>query len=80
MLRLSSKARSKRIKIDNVPAFTSKALDRWAYESKIELEFSRPGKPTDNAYIENFNGSLRDECLNVNWFLSSEGGCLQRRL
>ena len=39
---------------------------------KIELEFSRPGKPTDNAFIESFNGSLRDECLNVNWFLSLE--------
>ena len=62
----------KRIKIDNGPEFISKALDRWAYERKIELEFSRPGKPTDNAFIESFNGSLRDECLNVNWFLSLE--------
>jgi putative transposase len=34
------------------------------------LDFSRPGKPTDNAFIESFNGSFRDECLNVNWFLS----------
>lgn len=45
-------------------------MDRWAYEKNVELEFSRPGKPTDNAFIESFNGSLRDECLNVNWFLS----------
>ena len=43
-------------------------LDRWAYEKNVELEFSRPGKPTDNALIESFNGSLRDECLSVNWF------------
>ena len=62
----------KGIKIDNGPEFISKALDRWAYEKKIELDFSRPGKPTDNAFIESFNGSLRDECLNVNWFLSLE--------
>ncbi len=59
-----------RIKIDNGPEFISKELDRWAYEKNVELEFSRPGKPTDNAFIESFNGSLRDECLSVNWFLS----------
>jgi putative transposase len=40
--------------------------------SGVTLDFSRPGKPTDNAYVESFNGSLRDECLNVNWFLSLE--------
>ena len=43
-------------------------LDLWAYANQVVLEFSRPGKPTDNAYIESFNGSLRDECLNVHWF------------
>ncbi|MBB5191821.1 threonine dehydrogenase-like Zn-dependent dehydrogenase [Silvimonas terrae] len=42
----------------------------WAYEHGVKLDFSRPGKPTDNAFIESFNGSLRDECLNVHWFLS----------
>lgn len=52
--------------------FISKALDKWAYENEVALAFSRPGKPTDNAYIESFNGSFRDECLNVNWFLSLE--------
>ncbi len=62
----------KRIKVDNGSEFISKALDKWTYSNKIELEFSRPGKPTDNAFIESFNGSLRDECLNVNWFLSME--------
>jgi putative transposase len=38
----------------------------------VTLDFSRPGKPTDNAYVESFNGRLREECLNVNWFLSLE--------
>jgi len=48
----------------------SKVLDRWAYEHHVELVFSRPGKPTDNAHIEAFNGRLRQECLNQHWFLS----------
>jgi putative transposase len=47
-----------------------KAIDKWAYERGIELDFSRPGKPTDNAGVESFNGRLRQECLNANWFLS----------
>ena len=61
---------SRRIKVDNGSEFISKALDKWAYENNVALDFSRPGKPTDNAFIESFNGSFRDECLNVNWFLS----------
>jgi putative transposase len=60
------------IKIDNGPEFISKDLDKWAYENGVSLEFSRPGKPTDNAMIESFNRSFRDECLNVHWFLSLE--------
>ena len=40
------------------------------YENNVTLDSSRPGKPTDNQYIESFNGSFRDECLNVNWFMS----------
>lgn len=59
-----------RIQVDNGSEFISQALDRWAYDHGVTLDFSRPGKPTDNAYIESFNGSLRDECLNVHWFLS----------
>jgi len=59
-----------RIMLDNGPAFTSKALDAWAYAHQVELTFSRPGKPTDNGYIESFNGKLRDECLNRHWFTS----------
>ncbi|GLS46122.1 putative transposase [Methylobacterium brachythecii] len=58
------------IRVDNGPEFVSKALDRWAYENGVALDFSRPGKPTDNALVESFNGRLRDECLNANWFLS----------
>ena len=58
------------IRVDNGPEFVSKALDRWAYENGVTLDFSRPGKPTDNAFIESFNGRLRDECLNAHWFLS----------
>ena len=61
-----------RIRVDNGPEFISKVLDAWAYSTDIKLDFSRPGKPTDNAHIESFNGSLRDECLNINWFLSIE--------
>lgn len=59
-----------RIQVDNGSEFISKAMDRWAYEHEIVLDFSRPGKPTDNAFIESFNGSFRDECLNTHWFLS----------
>jgi len=56
----------------NGSEFISKVLDKWTYENQVILDFSRPGKPTDNAYIESFNGSFRDECLNTNWFLSME--------
>ena len=52
--------------------FISKVLDKWAYENKVTLDFSHPGKPTDNAMIESFNGSFRDECLNAHFFLSLE--------
>jgi putative transposase len=55
----------KAIKVDNGPEFVSKALDRWAYQNGVTLDFSRPGKPTDNAFVESFNGRLRDECLNA---------------
>ena len=61
-----------RIQVDNGSEFISKALDKWAYDNQVTLDFSRPGKPTDNPFIESFNGSFRDECLNVNWFLSLE--------
>lgn len=53
---------------DNGGEFTGRIVDLWAYHHNVRIDFSRPGKPTDNAYIETFNGSLRDECLNVHWF------------
>ena len=62
----------KLIRVDNGPEFTSKALDQWAYLNGVELDFTRPGKPTDNAIIESFNSSLRKECLNQHWFFSLE--------
>lgn len=55
---------------DNGPEFAGKLLDRWAYEHGVALQFIRPGKPVENAYCESFNGKLRDECLNANWFAS----------
>lgn len=58
----------KRIFCDNGSEFAGRLVDLWAYRRKVTIEFSRPGKPTDNAYIESFNGSLRDECLNIHWF------------
>ena len=58
------------IKSDNGSEFISKVMDKWAYERGVELDFSRPGKPTDNANVESFNGRLRQECLNATWFLS----------
>ena len=58
------------IRVDNGPEFISKALDQWAYLNGVQLDFSRPGKPTDNGLIEAFNGRLRQECLNESWFLS----------
>lgn len=57
-----------RLFCDNGSEFTSQLLDLWAYHRGVAIEFSRPGKPTDNAYIESFNGTLRDECLNAHWF------------
>lgn len=60
------------ITVDNGPEFVSQALDEWAYRNNVKLDFIRPGKPVENAFIESFNGKLRDECLNDNWFLSLE--------
>ena len=60
------------ITVDHGPEFTSRALDEWAYRNGVKLDFTRPGKPTDNAYIESFNGKFRLECLNQNWFVSLE--------
>jgi len=56
--------------MDNGPEFTSLALEKWASQHGVQLEFSRPGTPTDNSHVESFNGKLRDECLDQNVFLS----------
>lgn len=58
----------KRIAVDNGPEFISKAVDAWAYRNQVTLEFSRLGKPTDNAFVESFNGHFRTACLNQHWF------------
>jgi putative transposase len=60
----------KRIQVDNSLEFTSKKLDQWAYFNDVELDFIRPGKPTNSGIIEAFNGRLCQECLNESWFLS----------
>ena len=63
------------IRVDNGPEFVSKEVDLWAYANGVILDFSRPGKPTDNAFIEAFNARLRQECLNQHWFLSLAEAC-----
>ena len=71
LLRITAqRGKPQTIKVDNGSEFISKAMDRWAYEHRVELDFSRPGRPTDNAKIEAFNGRFRAECLNAHWFLS----------
>ena len=60
------------ITVDDGTEFMSRALEDWAYRRDVQLDFTRPGKPTENAFIESFNGRLRDECLNVNQFESIE--------
>ena len=57
-----------RIFVDNGSEFSGRLLDLWAYHHQVQIDFSRPGKPTDNSFVESFNGSFRDECLNVHWF------------
>lgn len=58
------------IRTDQGPEFTCRAFDQWAYERGVTLRLIQPGKPTQNAYIESFNGRFRDECLNEHWFRS----------
>ena len=58
------------IRTDQGPEFTGKSLDQWAHANGVTLQRTQPGKPTQNAYIESFNGKFRDECLNEHWFVS----------
>lgn len=57
---------------DNGPEFTGQMMDLWAYKNEVKIDFSRPGKPTDNAFCESFNGTFRSECLDTNWFNNLE--------
>ena len=70
VLRPASSPRS--ITVDHGTEFMSRALEDWAYRRGVQLDFIRPGKPVENAFIESFNGRLRDECLNVHQFTSIE--------
>jgi putative transposase len=56
--------------LDNGPEFSGAALDAWAAQHGVHLDFIQPGKPTQNAFIESFNGKFRDECLNQHWFVT----------
>jgi putative transposase len=56
--------------VDNGSEFSGRLLDLWAYHHRARIDFSRPAKPVDNCFVETFNRSLRDECLNVHWFVS----------
>lgn len=67
LVRLRGKPKS--LRVDNGPEFAGRLLDHWAHLNKVEIDFSRPGKPTD-AFIEAFNARLWAECLNASWFLS----------
>jgi putative transposase len=58
------------IQTDNGPEFTGHTLDAWAYQNRVRLFFIEPGKPVQNAHVESFNGKLRNECLNLEWFTS----------
>jgi len=66
---IEDRGRPQRLLMDNVPEFTSQALDNWAYSQEIKLQFIEPGKPMQNGYVESFNGKFRDECLNEHWFI-----------
>jgi putative transposase len=64
----ASRGTPKLLFCDNGSEFSSQIMDLWAYQNGVRIDFSRPGKPTDNAYIETFNGTLRAECLDTHWF------------
>ena len=68
------------IRTDQGPEFTGRALDQWAHARGVEMRLIQPGKPTQDAYIERFNGRFRDECLNEHWFLSLEHARRRRRM
>jgi putative transposase len=65
---LSTRVVPRSITVDHGTEFQSRALEDWAYRRGVQLDFIRPGKPVENAFIESFNGRLRDECLNIHQF------------
>jgi putative transposase len=65
-----SRGKAQSLRVDNGPEFAGRMLDQWAYLNGVEIDFSRPGKPTDNAFIEALNARVRVECHNASWFLS----------
>jgi putative transposase len=65
---IAAHGKPRAIRCDNGPEFTSRHFLAWAIELKIDIVHIQPGKPTQNGGMESFNGKLRDECLNVNWF------------
>ncbi len=65
-----SRGLPKVIRTDNGKEFCGKAMVIWAHERGVQLRLIQPGKPNQNAYVESFNGRLRDECLNEHWFTS----------
>ena len=69
---LLTRGKPEAITVDNGPEFAGKVLDRWAYTNQVKLDFIRPGKPVENAYIESFNGKVRHECLNQHYFKTLE--------
>ena len=69
---LLTRGKPEAITVDNGPEFAGIVLDRWAYRNQVKLDFIRPGKPVENAYIESFNGKLRHECLNQHYFKTLE--------
>ena len=71
-LKSAFKGYPKTIRVDNGSEFISRDMDLWAYQRNVTLDLSRPGKPTDNAFIEAFNGRFRVECLNAHWIMGLE--------
>jgi len=73
-------ARASAIGVDQGGEFISRDLDLWAYRKGVIRDFSGPGKPADNAFIESVNGKLRTECSNTHWFMSLDDAREKRRL
>ena len=67
---ISLRSKPREIGVDHGPEFTGKALGIWAKDNQVTLRWAHPGKKNENAFIESFNGKLRDECLNMHWFTS----------